>query len=934
MTVTTLDFVLQGRDALTHTLNQAGDAANRLRRRLDDAANDSSRALAGFTRDANGQLRDLQGRFISTADAAARMRDGVNSSSAPFVRLRESAEKFGDQLKSSVISLAPAAIPAVAGLAGAAAAVGAQLGTAGVAAGAYALALGPQISAITEAREAHTKYEEAVAKSGRTSKAAAEAQVDYQRKLAALPPETREAAIAVGLLADGFEEWSDSLAGDVMGPFTKGVAVTNALLPRTSGLVQGTSAQFDRLITLVGGAVASPGFDQLADRFTVYSERTLRNAVDGTTEFFATLDQGGAVGGGLAEFFDMAREAGPVVGDTLRNVGEAVLHILDGASGVGVGMLDLINALSAVVAAVPPGAIAALLQMAIAIKAVKIAAAAGAAGQAALAVLTGQLVLMRTAAAAAPGRLAAVGAAIGTLSKTAKLAVAGTGIGLLLILLSELSQSGEDTAPDVDKLSTSLAKFGATGKVSGEAASVLGKDFEKLRDQLSKVIDPSIVESINNWGADITGGFLDAGEATEEFNKNAKAVDESLAALVSGGKADLAAAALSGMLETMNPEQADKLTTSLGDYNAALDAMQFEQQLAAEAQGMFGAQALEVQASLQAQKDSADGLRQSIQALNDVQRSGLGGMIGFEAAIDAATKAAKENAGVLDMHGGKLTLTTERQRAAASALTDLAAKTDSAAAAARESGASWEEVAGIYDQGRGAFLRSAQAMGLTEGQARSLANQIMQTPDKTAYLRGDLDDLKAKLADAKERLAKAPSSKTAKIRGEISDLKRKIAEGQAKVDAMHGKTITITTQFVTVGDGSAARRSGAYGAELKYASGGLVGFPGGGLIQGPGTTTSDSILIAASTGEYVVKAASVSRYGLEFMHALNSGTLPTGRAAPSAGRPAAVMPTATTSSAGPAVTYNLYPRASVISVEDLRLVQRQEEARQRVGRPR
>lgn len=931
--MTTLNFVLQGRDALSRTLNSAGDSADRLRRRMNDAADDSSRAIAGFTRDADGSLRDLQGNLLTTDEAVRRLRDGTNGTGERFANLTNKLGDFGDKLKSSLISLAPAAIPAAAGLAGAAAAVGAQMGAAGVAAGAYALALGPQIGAITEAREAHGAYEDAVADSGAASQKAAEAQVAYQRKLASLPPETRKAAVAVGLLSDAYAEWSDELSGDVMAPFIKGVAVTNALLPKTTGLVTAASSQFDRLITLVGAGVSSPGFDRLNDKFTTYTEKTLRSAVDGTVSFFATLDQR-QVGGGMQEFFDYCREAGPVVGDTLRNVGEAVVHLLDGASGVGVGMLDLVNALSAIVAAVPPGAIAAMLQMAIAIKAIRLAAAGAAAGRAALGVLAGQLLLMRTAAAGAPTRLAGVSAAITTLSRTAKLAVVGTGIGLLLVLLSELGQSGKDTAPDVDKLTTSLGKFASTGKVTGAAASAFGKDFEKLRKQIDEVLDPSVAESFNNWGEKWTKGLLSGGDAAEKLTESLDSIDDALAGMVSAGNADLAAKAIEGMTAKMDPEQTAKFTAGLGDYKAAVEAARFEAQLAAETQGLFGTQALEVQAALQEQKNSADGLRQSIQALNDVQRAGLGGMIGFEAAIDAASKAAKENAGVLDMHGGKLTLNTEKQRSAATSLSDLAAKTDAATSAARESGSSWSEVSGIYERGRAAFLRSAQAMGLTEKQAKTLADQIMKTPNKTAFLKGDVTDLKAKLADAKERLAKAPKEKQTAIKGEISDLKAKLAAAQAAVNSMHGKTVTITTKFVTVGDGSAARKQGSYGAQLKYADGGLVGFPGGGVVRGPGTGTSDSILAAVSNGEYVVKAESVNRYGLKFLDALNSGTLPTGRAAPSAGRAASVASTSTVGSSGPAVTYNVYPRSSVIGADDLRLITRQEEARQRVGRPR
>ncbi|MDU2064708.1 MAG: transglycosylase SLT domain-containing protein [Sporomusaceae bacterium] len=48
----------------------------------------------------------------------------------------------------------------------------------------------------------------------------------------------------------------------------------------------------------------------------------------------------------------------------------------------------------------------------------------------------------------------------------------------------------------------------------------------------------------------------------------------------------------------------------------------------------------------------------------------------------------------------------------------------------------------------------------------------------------------------------------------------------------------------------------------------------GGHIQGPGTGTSDSILSWLSNGEFVIKAASVKRYGTAFFHALNNGFLP------------------------------------------------------------
>ena len=48
------------------------------------------------------------------------------------------------------------------------------------------------------------------------------------------------------------------------------------------------------------------------------------------------------------------------------------------------------------------------------------------------------------------------------------------------------------------------------------------------------------------------------------------------------------------------------------------------------------------------------------------------------------------------------------------------------------------------------------------------------------------------------------------------------------------------------------------------------GFAAGGLLRGPGTGTSDSILARVSAGEYVIRADVVKRLGVDFFNALNS----------------------------------------------------------------
>lgn len=49
------------------------------------------------------------------------------------------------------------------------------------------------------------------------------------------------------------------------------------------------------------------------------------------------------------------------------------------------------------------------------------------------------------------------------------------------------------------------------------------------------------------------------------------------------------------------------------------------------------------------------------------------------------------------------------------------------------------------------------------------------------------------------------------------------------------------------------------------------GYASGGMLSGPGTGTSDSILARVSNGEFISRASSVAKYGPDFYHALNAG---------------------------------------------------------------
>lgn len=136
-----------------------------------------------------------------------------------------------------------------------------------------------------------------------------------------------------------------------------------------------------------------------------------------------------------------------------------------------------------------------------------------------------------------------------------------------------------------------------------------------------------------------------------------------------------------------------------------------------------------------------------------------------------------------------------------------------AAAAAGESQASLRDRVNLA---RGAFIAQMEALGLTSGQAKRLADQYGLIPKKVVT---EVTD-NGSAARVKQNIDNIPSSKTVTI-----------------------TTIQQVLGKVPTGTGTVLRRS--------------VGGP----IIGPGTGTSDDVLIAASTGEHMVTAEEVQKAG-------------------------------------------------------------------------
>ncbi|EEA7822527.1 phage tail tape-measure protein [Salmonella enterica subsp. enterica] len=115
------------------------------------------------------------------------------------------------------------------------------------------------------------------------------------------------------------------------------------------------------------------------------------------------------------------------------------------------------------------------------------------------------------------------------------------------------------------------------------------------------------------------------------------------------------------------------------------------------------------------------------------------------------------------------------------------------------------------------------------------------------------DGLKDGIETSLEGLARG----TMTLSDAIRNLAQSIADAMAKFAAQQ------LAQMAVSGLTSGA---GAIGLGALFAA-------TGGYISGPGTATSDSIPARLSDGEYVVRAAAVSHYGVDFLHALNATRL-------------------------------------------------------------
>lgn len=759
------DLAVRAR-AVSTSLRSLNTNAQRSDTRLG-ALSDRTRTLRTDMDDLDGSLARVGGRMGALRGSLGTLGSSAGNASGGMRKLILAAIALGTAL----IPIAAAAVPLALGMTAAAAGVGI-----------FGAAIGGQIATMVKASEAHKKYEEAVTEHGKTSTEAATAEKAYLKEMAKMPPATREAAAGLEVMQSQYRNWSDSLADETMPVATKSFAAFGELFPKLTGTVQGSSRQLDRFMTIVTGGIQSPSFDSFMDNFAEFSEKSLAKANSGLVRFSQSAGSD-EVGSNVRQFMDYAKTNGPLVGETLIELTKALSHIVVAASETGVSMLTVVNAFAQLVNAIPTDLLSGLLQIAIVLKGVSLATAGMAAAGLALGPATGRMSGFIRAARFG-GIASAISGVAASMSMLQKSTVVLAVLALVAVGISKLADSAKGAPPDVDKLATSLANLSLSGKFTGELKRTFGdmdgfvakvKQMDSQTDQLDKAkpyLALSGLGSFAEGAAKKLDSLVHGTKSMSATEEDFKSFDKTFASMASSGDADLAAAEFQRFAAALRAsgKSTKEINALFPEYKAAVAGLAAEEEIAARAMGAFGQQAISTQKQLDAQKSSADGLRQSIVALNEVNRAALGGQIGYEASIDAAAKAATKNAGALKMVNGELDLNSPKAQAAATALSDMATKTDEYATSARASGKSWEVVNGIYKDGEANFLKFAQSMGLSKEQAQQFADTVLKIPEKKEMLlEMRTEDAVAGLDSVISKIQATPGTKSVTVKALTTD---------------------------------------------------------------------------------------------------------------------------------------------------------------------
>ncbi|WP_130617992.1 phage tail length tape measure family protein [Dyella amyloliquefaciens] len=168
----------------------------------------------------------------------------------------------------------------------------------------------------------------------------------------------------------------------------------------------------------------------------------------------------------------------------------------------------------------------------------------------------------------------------------------------------------------------------------------------------------------------------------------------------------------------------------------------------------------------------------------------------------------------------------------------------------------------------------------TNGAKTALQNYVDQARDSADYVKDAFGGLNNDLEDGLADFAQSGKVSFASFEKDFDNMlahmaaKALIAEGESALLSFFGGG---SSGFNSLGGSDSSYSNigsdGSFGGNFNFASS-AGGRANGGPIDGPGTATSDSILMWGSRGEYMQPKDAVDYYGSDFMDAVRSKRLP------------------------------------------------------------
>ncbi|UJP39324.1 phage tail tape measure protein [Cellulomonas palmilytica] len=411
--------------------------------------------------------------------------------------------------------------------------------------------------------------------------------------------------------------------------------------------------------------------------------------------------------------------------------------------------------------------------------------------------------------------------ALNVSAKTASIAVAGVGaaLGIATVAVTAWASAQADAKARTEEYAATLDEFGnRTDATISKINDALSADRRDWLDRMFGQDATSLIDDAEKYGLaveDLRGYILGNADAVDKVTSALDQYRNSFSEIKqreATEEANLFKGALNAQADSLTDAEKKAAQKAEADRQAGIASEE------AAAKTVESTSALDdYAAALEDGTGSAESYTDALKEVIDAQREAAGIALSlrdaqrnYEAAIDDAAAALKENGATLD-------ITTEKGRANQEALDEIARSGMDVAESMRESGATQGDLQAEIERTRQAYIDFAESAGMGSEEAKALADAVGLIPQEWTI---------------------QAHMETAGARDEIDRF----------IELNNGRRISV---YVDARVGEAFRVPGTT----------VRGFAGGGAISGPGSGTSDSMLIAASNGEHMWTADEVAKAG-------------------------------------------------------------------------